>query len=178
MKKGLLLLLLAGFVLSLAACDATVTEMNVGGIGLSGGSKEDSTQGKPSWEDLMGQLPDGSQPEQTEPAETQGVIVIRPTAPQDAPLSTLEYWIENCDVLYLHSTDLYGLSQEEARIARNAIYAKSGRIFKADDLNAYFQAYSWYYPRYSADDFSDSMLNDAQNHNLELVIEYESRWKS
>ncbi len=170
MKKGLLLLLLTVFVLAMTACDATVSEMNVGGIGVSGDHK-------PSWEEMIGQ--DGTQPSQqgTVPVETQDIIVIRPTEETEPSMSRLEYWIENCDVRYLSNNDLYGLSQEEARIARNAIYAKSGRMFRDEALNAFFGTYDWYIPRYSAEYFSDDMLSDVQSHNLELVIAYESRWK-
>ena len=175
MKKGFVLLLLVAFLLALSACDATVSEMNVGGSAVSG--KEQSASGKPSWGEMLGQVEQQPQWDETVPMESDEVIVIRPTEEERQPMTTLDYWIEYCDVLYLSSTDLYGLTQEEARIARNAIYAKSGRMFKDEGLTAYFNTYSWYYPRYSSEYFSDDMLSDVQQHNLELVIDYEGRWK-
>lgn len=90
--------------------------------------------------------------------------------------SNLEYWINYCDTLYLNDTYLYGMSEAECRIARNAIYAKSGRIFTSSDLSNYFSYYSWYSPRIHPNNFSNNMLNDAQLHNLNVIIAYEERF--
>ena len=112
--------------------------------------------------------------------ETGTVYVPQITTPvyQEPPMqiSALEYWIEYCDKMILSETDLYGMTQDECRLARNAIYAKSGRIFQSADLTNYFGQFSWYYPYVDPSDFTDSMLNSYQLHNLNLVIEYESRW--
>lgn len=111
-------------------------------------------------------------PQITEPAYTVPVY----TQPPAQTLTTLEYWIEYCDKRMLSEQDLYGMSQEECRLARNAIYAKSGRIFQSADLSNFFSRYSWYYPSVSPSNFTDSMMNSYQLYNLNLVIEYEERW--
>lgn len=87
--------------------------------------------------------------------------------------SSLEYWITYCDTKYMDESYLYGMTKAECRIARNAVYAKSGRIFTSDDLATYFSYYSWYIPRIHPDNFSKSMLNAVQEHNLNVVIAYE-----
>ena len=103
-----------------------------------------------------------------------------PTQTVDEPveLSPLEYWVEYCDVQYLEESDLYDLSEEECRIARNAIYAKSGRIFNDTALTKYYLAYDWYYPVIAAGDFSDDLLSEIQLHNLDVIIQYEAAGNS
>lgn len=188
MKKAVIALLLAALCLSLCACDSlgSVGSMNVDGIGSIMGGDSANEQGNPSGEkpklNLFGSggqqqtAPNETIPAYTEPEYTYPVITLPVIEPTEKTMTTLEYWIENCDSLYLSQSDLYGLTEEECRIARNAIYAKSGRIFSSSDLSDYFSRYSWYYPCIRAENFTDSMLNAAQLHNLNVIIEYESRW--
>lgn len=74
---------------------------------------------------------------------------------------------------YLSKSDLHGLSAEQCRIARNEIYARHGRIFQDEGLQAYFNQFSWYQPTIPADAFQESMLNAYEIANRDLIVEYE-----
>lgn len=87
----------------------------------------------------------------------------------------LQMFIENCDRRYFSEADISGFSEEDCLIARNAIYAKSGRIFTNSKLKNYFQKYSWYTPLIAADSFTEEILNTYQTANRDLVVEYENK---
>lgn len=84
-----------------------------------------------------------------------------------------EYILPYSSESYYTEVDLEGFSENECRIARNEIYARHGRIFDDDKLQDYFEACSWYEPRVFGKEFSDSVLNDAERHNLDVIIQYE-----
>lgn len=84
-----------------------------------------------------------------------------------------EYILPGSDSRYLDKSDLRGLSAEECRLARNELYARHGRIFNDEELQDYFNSKSWYYPSIEADDFEESMLNDYEVANRDLIVEYE-----
>lgn len=86
---------------------------------------------------------------------------------------SLEYFIENCDREYFTLADIQGFDAEMCLYARNAVFAKSGWIFSNQDLSDYFHSCSWYTPRYTAEEFSDSLLNQYQIANRDLILEYE-----
>lgn len=84
-----------------------------------------------------------------------------------------EYILEGSDSGYLVKSDLFGMTKEECRLARNEIYARHGRIFEDEKLREYFEACEWYYPSIQPDDFKESMLNKYEVANRDLIIEYE-----
>lgn len=90
---------------------------------------------------------------------------------EDNPVS--EYVLEGSDSRYLSKSDLFGMTKEECRLARNEIYARHGRIFDDEKLREYFEACEWYYPSIQPDDFKESMLNKYEVANRDLIIEYE-----
>lgn len=90
---------------------------------------------------------------------------------------TLQYFIENCDHRYFTAAEIADLDEEELVYARNAIYAKSGRIFSMEKLANYFQKYSWYTPSIPAEDFSEDMLNKYQTANRDLIVARENSLK-
>jgi hypothetical protein len=49
----------------------------------------------------------------------------------------------------LSTEELSSLSKQELRLVRNAIFARSGYIFKSKDLQQYFAGKSWYRPQVS-----------------------------
>lgn len=75
---------------------------------------------------------------------------------------------------YLSMADLEGLTKEECRIARNEIYARYGRIFDDEALQAYFNGRDWYEGTIAAEDFDDDLLNEYETANRDLIVEYES----
>lgn len=87
---------------------------------------------------------------------------------------TYEYILPSSDVEYLSEYDLMGLSKDELKIARNEIYARHGRMFNDANLQAYFNSCSWYTPSISPENFSDSMLNEVEIANRDLIVSYET----
>ena len=54
-------------------------------------------------------------------------------------------------------------------LAKNEIYARHGYIFKNEDLYNYFLGCVWYNPTCKAEDFDDSVLNEYEKANLEIL---------
>ena len=133
--------------------DPTGTEEPV----VPGDIVEDPVTTVPSVEDTT---PTAPATEPTEPSETEEV-------------TPLMYWIENCDKRYLTEEDLAGFSKQDCVYARNACYAKSGRMFNSTELQAYFAKFDWYHPTVSPNNFNDSMLNAYQIANINLILAYE-----
>lgn len=95
------------------------------------------------------------------------------TAPVVEEMTPLMYWIENCDKKYLTAEDLVGFDAQMCVYARNACYAKSGRMFNSTELQNYFAQFDWYHPTVSPNNFTNSMLNSYQVANINLILEYE-----
>ena len=89
------------------------------------------------------------------------------------PSSNSDFVLPDSSARYLTKNDLYGLTAEQCRIARNEIYARHGRIFNDEGLQAYFNQFSWYQPTIPADAFQESMLNAYEIANRDLIVEYE-----
>lgn len=77
------------------------------------------------------------------------------------------------DQVYLTREDIEGLSAEELRVARNEIYARHGRLFRDEGLQAYFNGCAWYTGSIPADDFSDEVFNEYERANKDLIVSYE-----
>ena len=86
-----------------------------------------------------------------------------------------EYILPGSDGRYLDETDLYGLSAEECRLARNELYARYGRKFDDEGLRAYFESKEWYSGMIDPSDFKEDMLNDYEIYNRDLIVEYEKK---
>lgn len=57
-------------------------------------------------------------------------------------------------------------------IAKNEIFARRGRKFNDPDLQSYFNGKTWYHGTIAPNDFNpDTMLNDAEKANVDLMIE-------
>lgn len=72
-------------------------------------------------------------------------------------------------------SDLEGFSKPALRIWRNAVYARHGRTFKSEDLQALFNEYIWYKPD---ENYSDEKLTDIDKANIKLIQEFEKKCKS
>lgn len=92
---------------------------------------------------------------------------------RQAGLALEEYILPDSDACYLTKKDLQGLSKEECRIARNEIFARHGRKFDDEELQAYFDSCSWYAGTVAPEDFDDSVLNAYEKANRDLIVEYE-----
>lgn len=88
--------------------------------------------------------------------------------------SKIGYILPDSNSRYLTEADLQGLDQATLRLARNEIYARHGRAYETKDLNEYFSQQTWYHGYLSADEFDDSVLNEYEKANLELIKNMES----
>ena len=84
------------------------------------------------------------------------------------------YILSGSDTRYISKNELYGLSAEECKIARNELYARHGRLFKDSDLQDYFNNCNWYYGDIEPEDFDESVFfNKYEIANRDLIIKYE-----
>ena len=67
------------------------------------------------------------------------------------------------------------LDAETLRLAINEIYARHGRQYDTQDLNAYFSSKSWYRPQYSKSEFDkieSQVLNSYERENIKILTGY------
>jgi YARHG domain len=67
---------------------------------------------------------------------------------------------------------LHGLSLHELRLLRNEVYARHGRMFRAEWLQQYFFFQPWYAPD---ENFKDEELSGNDKFNVETIVKYENR---
>lgn len=67
---------------------------------------------------------------------------------------------------------LNGLSLHELRLLRNEIYARHGRMFRAEWLQQYFFFQPWYNPD---ENFKDEELSGNDKVNVETIVRYENK---
>lgn len=92
---------------------------------------------------------------------------------QTAFIETAPYILPTSNSDYLTLDDLKGLTKEQCRIARNELYARHGRLFNDEELQAYFNSCDWYYGYLAPDNFDDSILNEYEKANRDLIVQYE-----
>lgn len=84
------------------------------------------------------------------------------------------YLVPYVDSQLLTEEDVRYWSEEQLRLARNEIYARHGRIFADEQLQHFFESRNWYHGTVSAEDFSDSVLNEYEIANRDFIVQYES----
>ncbi len=84
-----------------------------------------------------------------------------------------EYLLPDSDHKFLTKEDLNGFDAEMCRIARNELYARHGRKFSDIELQAYFDRCSWYEGTIEGDIFQESILNEYEIANRDLIVAYE-----
>src|SRR6185503_6287265 len=67
---------------------------------------------------------------------------------------------------------LHGLSLHELRLLRNEVYARHGRMFRAEWLQQYFFFQPWYNPD---ENFKDEELSGNDKLNVETIVKYENQ---
>lgn len=85
----------------------------------------------------------------------------------------LIYFLTNSDKMYFTREDIEGFDAWSARTACNGIYAQVGWKFNSTEVMNYFLQFDWYVPRLDPEDFSDSMLNEYQKANRDLILNFE-----
>ena len=66
----------------------------------------------------------------------------------------------------LKQAQVQNLSPEDLKLLRGIIFGRHGRVFKDNDIKIYLEEQSWYKPN---PDFKNSMLNDVERRNLDLI---------
>lgn len=82
---------------------------------------------------------------------------------------TSEYILPDVDKRYYTKEELALLPKEMLRLARNEVFARHHRKYETQDLKEYFEAQSWYQGNLSAEEFDDSVLNEYEKGNLDLI---------
>ena len=67
---------------------------------------------------------------------------------------------------------LQGLSLHELRLLRNEVYARHGRMFRAEWLQQYFFFQPWYAPD---ENFKDEQLSGNDKLNVETIVKFENK---
>ncbi len=86
---------------------------------------------------------------------------------------TADYIFPNSSDVELDDADLEGLSKEESRLARDEIFARHGRIYEDENLNAYFSQKDWYTGTADEDDFDMSLITKLEWKNLDKLNDYD-----
>ena len=82
------------------------------------------------------------------------------------------YLMPQSSVYAVSKAFLKDYSTYDLWIAKNEIFARKGRKFNDPDLQSYFNGKTWYQGTIAPDDFNpDTMLNDAEKANVDLMIE-------
>ncbi|MEW6126189.1 MAG: YARHG domain-containing protein [Acidobacteriota bacterium] len=64
------------------------------------------------------------------------------------------------------------LTLKELSLLRGIVFGKHGRIFREPDISDYLYSRQWYEP---TDEFKNSLLNDTERKNIDLIRETESK---
>lgn len=105
-------------------------------------------------------------------------IIEKQTAAETGNLSYAgDFVIADSSSRYITEEELAALSETELMIARNEIYARHGRMFNNQDLNAYFNTKPWYQPTVSGEEFTEeyasAVFNEIEITNISTIVNYE-----
>lgn len=89
-----------------------------------------------------------------------------------------DYILPDSNSRYLTESDIQYLSIREINYAKNEIYARHGRRFQSQELQNYFNSKSWYRGTIEPSDFQQSVLNDYEKKNAELLSKREFSMES
>lgn len=83
-----------------------------------------------------------------------------------------DYILPDSSNSYLEKSDLSELNRDLCKLAINEIYARHGRKFNDLCLQKHFNCKEWYEPIYEPEQFEETMLNEYEIENINLLIEY------
>ncbi len=84
-----------------------------------------------------------------------------------------DYILPESGIRNLTEQDLWGLTDEELRLARNEIYARHGRRFNNKELQDYFDSKPWYNGTIAPGEWSEKFLNKYETYNVDFISRYE-----
>jgi len=85
-------------------------------------------------------------------------------AAQNDPMDALKQI--DFDKTSLKQAQIQKLSPEDLKLLRGIVFGRHGRVFRDNDIKTYLEEQSWYKPN---PDFKNSMLNDTERRNLDLI---------
>lgn len=103
------------------------------------------------------------------------------TESESAPESSLavqpdsQFVLPGSDSRYIDARELENFTEEQCRLARNEIYARHGRRFNDEGLQAYFDSRDWYTGTVAPENFRESVLNEYELYNRDLIVKYEEQ---
>lgn len=83
------------------------------------------------------------------------------------------YILPESDSRYCTEAELAGMDLHDLYLARNEIFARHGRLFSNQDLQAYFDEQPWYEGTVAPGDFDEAVFNDYERENAKLMLEVE-----
>ena len=101
------------------------------------------------------------------------LLVLLAVRPAKADPKAFEYLLPDSDTRIYTAAEVGILSLQETSYAKNEIYARHGRKFFSRELTEYFGEQPWYSGTIEPEDFSDSMLNEAEQANILVLHERE-----
>lgn len=91
---------------------------------------------------------------------------------------TDEYYEPDLSEKAVSENELMNLNQTDLSIARNQIFARHGREFQDDFLDAVFRRKSWYQPEFSPEEFAgleQQKLSEVEQANLKTIMKVEEQ---
>lgn len=70
---------------------------------------------------------------------------------------------------YISDTDVYWMTPDQLRRAKNEIYARHGRRFKDSQLQAWFDEQSWYKGTTAPENFDENVLSAIEKANIKVI---------
>lgn len=112
-----------------------------------------------------------TEPRQEEPAAMTEPPPTEPpvTEPPEPDFAVTGYILPNSSTEYLTWEDYASLSRWEMVLARNEIFARHGRLFQNEDIQAYFNSCSWYKGTIAPEDFDTSVMSDIEVQNVRTL---------
>jgi len=87
-----------------------------------------------------------------------------------------EYLLPESNSAYLTVADIEHLDREHLCFARNEIYARHGWIFSVPQIAEFFSTKSWYEGTTLPANFNYNVLNEYEQANIKLIVDYEARF--
>lgn len=88
--------------------------------------------------------------------------------------SSGDYILPYSDSEYYSYDEISQLTSETLRLARNEIFARYGYVFQDEGLKEYFENCSWYTPTGMSSEEIESILNDYERENLNVIKQCEN----
>lgn len=79
---------------------------------------------------------------------------------------------------YMSVEELNGLPLQLINYGKNEIYARHGRRFRSQELQAYFDGQSWYSGSISPDEFDENSLNEYERINAHMINDFEHQYNA